>query len=133
MSLTGSDRNFQPQNGKSFPEQDVLNRRSVTDALSAALRREFGETPAAAKRIARLVGANPRAVRNWLEGVNAPSGEYLISLLRHSDVVLQAVLGLAGRSDLLTVSEVLRLHDPLRAAVDALAAIKQRNDQAPPP
>jgi hypothetical protein len=39
-------------------------------------------------------------VRNWLDGANGPSGEYLVSLMRHSDTVLDATLMLAGRTAL---------------------------------
>jgi hypothetical protein len=39
-------------------------------------------------------------VRNWFEGKNGPSGAHLIVLMRHSPAVVQAVLSLAGRADL---------------------------------
>ena len=127
MSLTKSDRNFQSGFGKDFPGAGGHDARSLAASLSDALRREFGDTPSAAKRIAKLVRANPRAARNWLDGTNAPSGEYLVLLLRHSDALLETVLTLAGRSELMAVSGVLSLHEPMKAAVEAIAALKHRN------
>ena len=63
-----------------------------------ALATDFGASPSAVKRVARLTSANERAVRNWFEGKNAPSGENLVGLMRHSDAVLSSVLILADRS-----------------------------------
>ena len=126
MSLTKSDRNFQSHSGRDSPGAGEQDAQSLAAVLSAALRREFGDSPAAAKRIAKLVRANPRAARNWLEGVNAPNGEYLVLLMRHSDMMLEAVLTLACRSELMAVRGVLSLHEPMKAAVDAIEALKQR-------
>jgi hypothetical protein len=46
------------------------------------------------------VSTNERCVRNWLDGKNGPSGEHLIRLMRHSEMVTHSVLSLAGRSTL---------------------------------
>ena len=127
MSLTKSDRNFQSHSGEDFPGAGGQDARSLAAVLSDALRREFGDSPAAAKRIAKLVRANPRAARNWLDGINAPNGEYLVLLMRHSDALLETVLKLAGRSELMAVSSILSLHEPMTAAVEAITALKQRS------
>ncbi|MDB5394834.1 MAG: hypothetical protein JWM91_2340 [Rhodospirillales bacterium] len=70
--------------------------------------------------------ANERAVQNWFEGKKGRNGEYLVKLIRHSDVVLEAVLALEPQSDrALAVSlDGLRLH-----LIEAVAAI----DQLQPP
>lgn len=76
------------------------NREFVT-AIAAALRRGYGGDSSAVKRVVAQTGANERAVRNWFEGKNGPSGEYLVELTRHSDEVLVSVLQMAGRSEIL--------------------------------
>lgn len=126
MSFHNSDRKIQSKKGKSFPGNAGYNGRLFAQTIAVALREEFGAGPSAVKTVARLTEANERAARNWIEGKNGPNGEYLIGLLRHSDVVLEAVLALADRSDrALAVSlDGLRLH-----LVEAVAAI----DQLQPP
>jgi hypothetical protein len=48
---------------------------------------EYGGTPHAAKRLARLTQASPRAAENWLAGLNAPSGDRLADLVAaHPDL-----------------------------------------------
>ncbi len=98
MSLTKEDRNFRSGNGNSFPAGERYN--SFADAVALAIKAEFGATPSTAKRVARLVSANERCVRNWLDGKNGPSGEHLIRLMRHSEMVTHSVLSLAGRATL---------------------------------
>ena len=95
MSFTKEDRNFRSGNGNSFPAGERYS--GFADAVALAIKAEFGATPSTAKRVARLVSANERCVRNWLDGKNGPSGEHLIMLMRHSEMVTRSVLGLAGR------------------------------------
>jgi hypothetical protein len=61
-----------------------------------------------------------REARNWFDGHNGPSGENLVSLVRHSDAVLETVLGLSGRQYLLPVAGILGLRDQLDALVHAI-------------
>ena len=98
MSFTKGDRNFRSGNGNSFPPGERYS--GFADAVALAIKAEFGATPSTAKRVARLVSANERCVRNWLDGKNGPSGEHLIMLMRHSEMVTRSVLSLAGRSTL---------------------------------
>ena len=65
--------------------------------LAAALRSELGGVRAAAKTLMRWTGAGERTAKAWLAGISGPSGEHLMSLLRHSDAVFAAVLRLSGR------------------------------------
>lgn len=60
------------------------------------------------------------AVRNWFEGKNSPSGENLVILMRHSDLVLRTMLSLADRQDLVLAIGLASLR---RQLVDAVAAI----------
>ncbi len=64
--------------------------------IAGALRREFGTSAVAVKQVAFLARANERAVKNWFDAKNAPSGENLVSLMRHSDEVLETVLAYPG-------------------------------------
>jgi len=70
MSFTKEDRNFRSENGNSFPAGERYN--GFVDAVALAIKAEFGATPSTAKRVARLVSANERCVRNWLDGKNGP-------------------------------------------------------------
>jgi hypothetical protein len=120
MSFQSSGRKFQSKNGKSFPDGPAHNGGRFAEAIARALKEEFGAGPSAVKTVARLTNANERAARNWLEGKNGPNGEYLVRLIRNSDVVLESLLALAGRSDrALTIKLVgLRAH-----LVEAISAI----------
>ena len=91
MSLTKNDRKLQPSSGNTFPKV------SFARAIADALHREYDESQVGVKTIVRLTGSNERAVRNWFDAKNGPSGESLIALCRHSDHVLDTVLLLAGR------------------------------------
>jgi hypothetical protein len=120
MSFPDNDRKVQTESGKSFPSADESTRPPFVQAISLALREEFGGGPSAVKTAARLTRANERAVRNWFEAKNGPSGENLIPLLQHSDVVLRAVLDLADRRDLRAATGVAELRQRL---VDLVTAI----------
>ena len=65
--------------------------------VSAALRKDLGETHRATKTVMRWTGASERTVRNWLAGTKGPSGEHLVTLIRQSEAVLEAILDHAGR------------------------------------
>lgn len=68
-------------------------------AIAAALRDELGLTHRAVKTAMRWTGASERTVKYWIAGERGPSGEHLIALARHSDIVFHMVLLLADRHD----------------------------------
>src|SRR3954470_7257837 len=111
MSFAKNDRKNQPIHGKS------LHAERFAEAIAGALHREFDQTHSAIKTVVALTGANERAVRNWFEAKNGPNGEFLISLCRHSDQVLETVLLLAGRTDHLRARKIVaakqKLHEIL--------------------
>ena len=118
-SLTGSpnecrgrknDRKFQSKSGKTFQDLDT---ESFVRAIAVALKAEIGATPSALKTVAQLTHSNERAVRNWLEGKNGPSGSNLVILMRHSDRVLRTVLELADRRDLVLAADLTDLRQRL--------------------
>lgn len=67
------------------------------EAVAAALRAELGQTHQAIKTAMRWTGASERAVKYWLSGERGPSGEHLIALAQHSDMVLVTILAMANR------------------------------------
>lgn len=77
-------------------EADVVDYRS---AIAIALRDELGLTQRAVKTAMRWTGASERTVKYWIAGERGPSGEHLIALARHSDIVFHMVLMLADRYD----------------------------------
>ena len=127
MSFPENDRIFQSDSGKTFPNkgEQLEHAQDFIPVVAQALKLDFGGGPAAVKRIAKLVHANERAVRNWFEGKNGPSGEHLIVLMFHSDAVFRAVLELAGRSHLVAAVRILRAKEQLREALAAIDALDQ--------
>jgi tRNA A37 threonylcarbamoyladenosine synthetase subunit TsaC/SUA5/YrdC len=112
MSLTKRDRIVQSISGTNVPPGPFAA------AISHALRREYGTTHAAVKTVVGLTGANERAVKNWFEARNGPSGESLIALCRHSDEVLETFLLMADRQERVKAKKIIdatkRLRDLLR-------------------
>jgi hypothetical protein len=82
------------------------------------LKSELKDRNSRAKLVASWTGANERTVKNWILGRYAPCGRHLVILAQHSDQVLNAVLSMAGRQDLLAG----RVED-LRRKVFELTAI----------
>lgn len=115
MSSTQNDRKLRSESGRSFLQPDRsggVDR--FAEAIAGALRREFGAVPGAVKQVVRITGANERAVRNWFEARNAPNGENLVILMGRSDEVLEIVLQLAGRQELVTARRLSGARDKLR-------------------
>lgn len=99
MSSSNKDRKVQASNGKIFPIDPIEEiKATLAIEIASALRREFGEGSLQVKRIARLMGVNPRTVKNWLQADNGPNGAGLVVLMRHSKAVTDAVLLLADRN-----------------------------------
>jgi hypothetical protein len=84
------------------------------DAIATALRRECGGTHAAIKTVVALTGANERAVKNWFDAKNGPSGEYVIALCAHSDDVLETLLLMAGRTEHVKAKKIVDATNKLR-------------------
>jgi hypothetical protein len=82
--------------------------------IAGALRREFGTSAVAVKQVAFLARANERAVKNWFDAKNAPNGELLVRLIEHSDDVLESILVLAHRNELLRTKKLNDTRQELR-------------------
>ena len=116
-----------PKKGKSFPKRgngnDNLNfnpdDRAFALKIASALKSELRDQNSRAKLVAGWTGANERTVKNWILGRYAPCGRHLVVLARHSDQVLDAILSMADRKDLLFARKV----GDVRRKVLELAAI----------
>lgn len=82
--------------------------------IADALHNEWGSSPSSRKIISRITSANERAVKNWFEARNGPSGEKLIELIRHSDAVFEAILAASGRTSHLQIMRLEAMENPLR-------------------
>ncbi len=114
MSLSERDRKVRSDSGTTFP----VGR--FADAIAAALHRQYGGTHAAVKSVVEFTGANERAVKNWFDGKNGPSGDFMIALCRHSDEVFATVLALSGREQHLAVQRVAEATARLREVLAQL-------------
>lgn len=125
MSLANKDRKSQSKSGMILPPTNGtrMGSSAFAAAIANALHREFGNAGAAVKTIAGLTKANERAVKNWYQGRNGPSGEFLVLLCQHSNHVLETVLLLAGRTDLVMTKTLIEAKRKLRemlAIIDEL-------------
>ncbi|MCP1232195.1 MULTISPECIES: hypothetical protein [Acetobacter] len=128
MSFTKKDRNFRVDKGNKFPlDPSADTEAAFATIIADALRRDFGNTPAHIKHIARLTGANLRTVGNWLSARNGPSGASLVVLMRHSDEVTKAVLELSERFDLCSsMSETKSKKELYRAVIEFMKYIPKQ-------
>lgn len=118
MSLSGMDRKL---------PHPAPTERDLASEVAAALRREYGDLPATVKQIARLANAKERTVKNWLAANNGPSGDKLVALMRHSDQVLEVVLRMSGRQDLLRSSAVGDVFAKMQASLRTMEELFSQN------
>ena len=125
MSFPKKGKSF-PKKGKLFPERNGdgrsdfnLDDRAFAMKIALALKSELRDRNSRAKLVAGWTGASVRTVKNWISGRYAPCGRHLVVLARHSDQVLNAILSMADRQDLLLA---LKAED-LRRRVLELAGI----------
>jgi hypothetical protein len=116
-----------PKKGKSFPKRDGngssnanLDDQAFALKIASALNSELKDRNSRAKLVAGWTGANERTVKNWISGRYAPSGRHLVVLAQHSDRVLNAILVMADRQDLLLARKV---GDLRRKVVELAAAL----------
>src|ERR1700722_16428640 len=128
MSFPKKGKSF-PKKGKSFPKRDgnsgsdfSLDDRAFAMKIARAMKAELKDRNSRAKLVAGWTGANERTVKNWISGKYAPCGRHLVVLAKHSDQVLNSVLSMADRQDLLftrKVGDVRRKVLELAAIIDA--------------
>ena len=102
-----------PKKGNVFPNAggEVRPGLSYRETVAAALRSELGETHRAVKQAMRWTGASERTAKNWIAGSHGPSGEHLVSLIRHSDEVLTNFFAMAGRGDAIVALRLIELRE----------------------
>jgi hypothetical protein len=126
MSFRKKGRKFRPVSGKTFPSSSgtvpVSEVYDFTAVIAETLRHAFGGTARSIKTVMGHTGAGERTVKNWFEGKNGPNGENLVELMRHSDEVLEAMLMMAGREDILAGKLLVDFRDKL---VEMLEIIDQ--------
>ena len=82
----------------------------IADALHA----EWGSSLSSRKFVSRITNANERAVKNWFEARNGPSGENLVGLMKHSDAVFDTMLVASDRRSYLQTIKLEAMEGPLR-------------------
>lgn len=118
-----------PKTGTVLP--NARNRRDKTanyaKMVSAALRNDLGKTHRANKTVMRWTGARERTVRNWLAGTKGPSGEHLVTLLRHSQSVREVVLGgYAGYDRSFAANKLVAAREGLRELLECIDVMIDR-------
>jgi hypothetical protein len=130
MSFPKKGKSF-PKKGKFFPKRGgnggsdfSLDDHAFAMKIALALKSELKDRNSRAKLVAGWTGASERTVKNWILGQYAPCGRHLVVLAQHSDQVLNAILSMADRQDLLIARRV----GDLRRKVRELAAIIDEAD-----
>lgn len=114
-----------PKKGNNFPKTTEIGKTGLIyqSAIAMALSTELGNSHRAVKTVMRWTGANERTVKNWFAGRRGPRGEHLLPLIRHSSAVLEAILRLAGREQLIAGKMLLDVRNTL---LEMLASIDEK-------
>ena len=138
MSFRKKGRKVRPVSGRTFPRSSGTVEKSdgydYTAVIAETLREAFGKTGRSVKTVMAYTGAGERAVKNWFEGKNCPNGENLVELVRHSDEVLEALLSMAGRDDILAGKLLVDARDRLAEMleiIDELQTVDPDRDKEP--
>jgi len=85
------------------------------------------------KTVMAYTGAGERTVKNWFEGKNGPNGENLVELVRHSDDVLEALLLMACREDILAGKLLVDARDKLVEMLETIDQLQAGDSALDPP
>jgi hypothetical protein len=97
-----------------------LAQQQYADGIARALHMELGGTHQAAKTLMRWTNANEKTVKNWMAGRSGPSGKHLVAIVKHSDLVLAAFLGMAQRPNAMTASQLPMLRQNLQTLIEGI-------------
>ncbi|MEK6255855.1 MAG: hypothetical protein N2C13_00880 [Chloroflexota bacterium] len=130
MSFQKTGRKLRPDSNKTFPKSSVkietaINGTFVTE-ISDALHRAFGGSGKSIKTIMKYTGAGERTVKNWFEAKNGPNGKNLIKLAQHSDEVLETILMLAGRDNILAGKLLVDARDKLVEMIKIIEYLSEK-------
>ena len=137
MSFPKKGRKFRTDSGKTFPKSS--GRIAISDSyefaavIAETLRGTFGETRMSVKTVMAYTGAGERTVKNWFGGKNGPNGENLVELVRNSDEVLEALLLMAGREDILAGKLLVDARDKLVEMLEIIDQLYAGDSAADPP
>ena len=76
--------------------------------------------------------AGERTVRSWFEGKNGPNGKNLIELVRHPDEVLEALLLMGAREEVLAGKLLVDGRDRLIEMLETIDQLRADNSVADP-
>ena len=131
MSFPKKSRNFQSKSRNTIPNPPVmladLNSRKLAAAIAQTLHFEFGETGRSIKTVMKHTGAGERTVKNWFQGKNSPNGENLVRLIHHSDKVLETLLLMAGREELLVGKMLIDARHKLIGIIEIIDQLYDRD------
>ena len=137
MSFRKKGRKFRPFSGKTFPRSSGTVAASdgyeFTAVIAETLRETFGGSRRSVKTVMGYTGAGERTVKNWFEGKNGPNGENLVELVRHSDEVLEALLLMAGRKNILAGKLLVDARDTLVEMLEIIDQLQADDSAADPP
>ncbi len=137
MSFRKKGRKFRTVSGKTFPKSSgkvvASEGYEFAAVIAETLRETFGGTGRSVKTVMAYTGAGERTVKNWFEGKNGPNGENLVELVRHSDEVLEALLLMAGREDILAGKLLVDARDKLVEMLEIINQLRVGESAADPP
>ena len=133
MSFRKKGRKFRPVSGKTFPKSSGRYGYEYAAVIAETLRETFGGTRRSVKTVMAYTGAGERTVKDWFDGKNGPNGENLVELVRHSDAVLEALLLMAGREDILAGKLLIDARDKLGEMLEIIDQLQSDNSAADPP
>ncbi len=137
MSFHKKGRKVRPVSGITFPRLSGTVERSDSydfkAVIAETLRETFGKSGRSIKTVMAYTGAGERAVKNWFEGKNGPNGENLVKLVRHSDEVLEALLIMADREDILAGKLLVDARDELVEMLEIIDELLADDSVAGPP
>ena len=84
------------------------------------------------KTVMAYTGVGERTVKNWFAGKNGPNGKNLVELVRHSDEVLEALLLMAGREDILAGKLLVDARDKLVEMLEIIDQLLAGNSPTDP-
>ena len=131
MSFQKRGRKIRPNSGKTIPSSSgrigKTGGHDFTTVIAETLRKTFGHSGRSIKTVMAYTGAGERTVRNWFECKNGPSGHNLIELLRNSDEILEAVLLMAGREEVLAGKLLVDARDMLVEMLEIINELQAKN------
>ena len=136
MSFHKKGRKFRPISGKTFPKSS--DRVAASDGyefaavIAETLRGANGGTRMSVKTVMAYTGVGERTVKNWFAGKNGPNGKNLTELVRHSDEVLEALLLMAGREDILAGKLLVDARDKLVEMLEIIDRLLAGSSPADP-